>query len=239
MRIMNPFFWKRYKRRKQGILDIQLELNNDTKINIELQIKQQSHWEKRSIFYPAKMYTADLRRGEAYKKAKKCIAISILDFNIDERADYHNIYALRDKHGKLYSDVLELHTIELKKNPNKEKPCPLNEWHSLFNAKTEEDLNMLKSKTKNHGIMEAIKELREVSLTDRIRLEHEMRLKFKRDRQAEDEFVFEQGRKAGISQGMEKLIKALRKNNYTDEQIVTELMEAFDLSRKEAQEKLQ
>ncbi|NDO49172.1 Rpn family recombination-promoting nuclease/putative transposase [Lachnospiraceae bacterium MD335] len=239
VRIMNPFFWKRYKRRKQGILDIQLELNNDTKINIELQIKQQSHWEKRSIFYPAKMYTADLRRGEAYKKAKKCIAISILDFNIDERADYHNIYALRDKHGKLYSDVLELHTIELKKNPNKEKPCPLNEWHSLFNAKTEEDLNMLKSKTKNHGIMEAIKELREVSLTDRIRLEHEMRLKFKRDRRAEDEFVFEQGRKAGISQGMEKLIKALRKNNYTDEQIVTELMEAFDLSREEAQEKLQ
>ncbi|EOS49497.1 hypothetical protein C809_01508 [Lachnospiraceae bacterium MD335] len=139
MRIMNPFFWKRYKRRKQGILDIQLELNNDTNINIELQIKQQSHWEKRSIFYPAKMYTADLRRGEAYKKAKKCIAISILDFNIDERADYHNIYALRDKHGKLYLDVLELHTIELKKNPNKEKPCPLNEWHSLFNAKTEED----------------------------------------------------------------------------------------------------
>ncbi len=98
---------------------------------------------------------------------------------------------------------------------------------------------MLKSKTRNHGIMEAIKELREVSLTDRIRLEHEMRLKFKRDRQAEDEFVFEQGRKAGISQGMEKLIKALRKNNYTDEQIVTELMEAFDLSREEAQEKLQ
>ncbi len=185
------------------------------------------------------MYTADLRRGKAYKKAKKCIAISILDFNIDERADYHNIYALRDKHGKLYSDVLELHTIELKKNPNKEKPCPLDEWHSLFNAKTEEDLNMLKSKTKNHGIMEAIKELREVSLTDRIRLEHEMRLKFKRDRQAEDEFVFEQGRKAGISQGMEKLIRALRKNNYTDEQIVTELMEAFDLSREEAQEKLQ
>ncbi len=94
---------------------------------------------------------------------------------------------------------------------------------------------MLKSKTKNHGIMEAIKELREVSLTDRIRLEHEMRLKFKRDRQAEDEFVFEQGRKIG----MDGLIKALRKNNYTDEQIVTELMEAFDLSRKEAQEKLQ
>lgn len=94
---------------------------------------------------------------------------------------------------------------------------------------------MLKSKTKNRGIMEAIKELREVSLTDRIRLEHEMRLKFKRDRQAEDEFVFEQGRKIG----MDGLIKALRKNNYTDEQIVTELMEAFDLSRKEAQEKLQ
>lgn len=238
VRIMNPFLWKRYKRQKQGILDIQLELNNDTKINIELQIRQKLDWKKRTVFYLAKMFTADLRRGEDYEKAKKCIAITILDFNIDEREEYHNVYALRDKRGNLYTDVLELHTIELKKNPCKENPSPLDEWHSLFNAKTKEDLNMLKQKTKNHGIIEAIKELGEISLTERIRLEHEMRLKAKRDRHAEDAFVFEEGRKAGISQGMEKMIKALRNNNCTDEQIVTELMEAFDLSREEAQEKL-
>ena len=47
-----------------GILDIQLELNNDAKINIEIQLKQKYNWKKRSVFYLAKMFTADLRRGE-------------------------------------------------------------------------------------------------------------------------------------------------------------------------------
>ena len=31
-RIINPFLWKRYKSQKLGILDIKLELNDDTKI---------------------------------------------------------------------------------------------------------------------------------------------------------------------------------------------------------------
>ena len=161
VRMMNTFLWKRFRNQKQGILDIQLALNDDTKINIEMQMTQKAHWKKRTVFYLAKMFTADLRRGEAYKKAKKCIAITILDFNIDGRREYHNIYMLRDQYGNLYTDIIELHTIELKKSPNKEQPSPLDEWHSLFNAETEEELDMIKSGTKNLGILEAIKELKE------------------------------------------------------------------------------
>lgn len=85
VRIINPFLWKRYKKQKLGILDIQLTLNDDTKINIEMQLKYHAYWRTRTVFYLAKMFTADLRHGEAYKKAKKCIAITILDFNLDER----------------------------------------------------------------------------------------------------------------------------------------------------------
>lgn len=71
VRILNPFLWKRYKKQKLGILDIQLELNNDAKINIEIQLKQMHNWKKRSVFYLAKMFTAVLRRGEDYEKAKR------------------------------------------------------------------------------------------------------------------------------------------------------------------------
>ncbi|MDE7206364.1 MAG: Rpn family recombination-promoting nuclease/putative transposase [Lachnospiraceae bacterium] len=252
VRILNPFLWKRYKRQKLGILDIQLELNNDAKINIEIQLRQMRDWKKRSVFYLAKMFTADLRRGEDYEKAKRCIVISILDFEPADcvSADYHNVYMLRDKYGNLYTDVLELHTIELKKKPCREQPRPLDEWHSLFNAKTEEDLEMLKSGTKNLGIMEAIKELKEISLSDRLRYEHEMRLKAKRDRRAEDSFIREQGIEIGKSQGIEIgksqgieigksqslniLINILRKNGLSDEQIAQELAAECGLSREEA-----
>lgn len=242
VRIINPFLWRCYKKQKLGILDIQLILNDNTKINVEIQLKPQAYWEKRTIFYLAKMFTADLRRGEAYKKAKKCIAITILDFNIDEREAYHNKYLLRDDSGKVYTDILELHTIELKKNPIKEQPSPLDEWHSLFNAKTEEELDMIKSGTKNRGIIEAVKELKEINLIDSLRYEHELRLKAKRDREAEDEYVFEQGREEGKKlereDGLQRLINILRRNNYPDEEIIKELMIEYNLNREDAEQKL-
>ena len=244
VRILNPFLWKRYKKQKLGILDIQLELNNDAKINIEIQLKQKYNWKKRSVFYLAKMFTADLRRGEDYEKAKRCVVITILDFELNDcvSTDYHNIYMLRDQNGNLYTDVLELHTIELKKKPHKDQPCPLDEWHCLFNAETEEDLDMIKSGTKNLGIIEAIKELKEISLTDRLRYEHEMKLKAKRDRRAEDKFVYIQGQKDGIEigkrQGLNALINCLRRTNCSEEQIIQELMTEYGLSRDDAADML-
>lgn len=66
VRMVNTFLWKRFRKQKQGILDIQLELNDNTRINIEMQVEQKAHWKTRTVFYLAKMFTADLRRGEAY-----------------------------------------------------------------------------------------------------------------------------------------------------------------------------
>jgi len=203
---------------------------------------------------------ADLRRGEDYEKAKRCIVITILDYELDDGTDtdYHNVYMLRSKDGALYTDVLELHTIELKKKPRQEQSCPLDEWHQLFNAETEEELDMLKSGTKNLGIIEAIKELKEISLSDRLHYEHEMRLKAKRDRYAEDQFIrvqaekegmakgFEQGMAKGLEQGMTKgleqginaLVHFMRGINATDEQIINALMTEYGISKEEAQERV-
>lgn len=93
---------------------------------------------------------------------------------------------------------------------------------------------MIQSKTKNSGIIEAIKELKEVSLTDRLRMEHEQRLKAKRDREAEDEFVYLQGKDEGIKEGIQSFINAFRRNGYTDEQIAAELMTEYKIDREEA-----
>jgi len=43
VRLLNPFLRKGFSRHKQGILDILLELNDRTKINIELQVKRIKH----------------------------------------------------------------------------------------------------------------------------------------------------------------------------------------------------
>lgn len=115
VKLLNTFLWRRYRNQKLGIVDVLVELNDDTKINIEMQIKTSKEWDKRQLFYLSKIFTADLDSGEDYSKLKRCIGIGILDFNLTDREEYHSVYKLRDKDGNLFSNMLEIHTIELRK----------------------------------------------------------------------------------------------------------------------------
>ncbi|MGN0291181.1 MAG: Rpn family recombination-promoting nuclease/putative transposase, partial [Lachnospiraceae bacterium] len=157
VRLANTFLRRRYREQKQGILDVLVELNDDTKINIEMQTKFMSCWDKRDLFYLAKMYTEDLKVGERYSKLKRCVGISILDFNLTEDESYHRVYRLRDESGHEFSDLLEVHIIELgKKLKGTEK---VDDWIRLINAKSTEELNMIGGK--NVGIKTAIEEIKE------------------------------------------------------------------------------
>ena len=200
VRLMNTFLWKRHKRQKQGIVDVLVELNDDTKIDIELQVAQYLYWDRRCLFYLAKMYTENLRAGEEYWKLKKCVCISVLDFNLTEDDDYNKVYQLRDKKGRLFSDMLEVRVIELHKKLKEDEK--LNDWIHLLNAKSEEDLNMIN--TKNPGVLEAIKEIKVMSLSKRMRLRHEAHLKEIRDKKAREDYVRLEGERIGIEKGIEK-----------------------------------
>lgn len=104
VRLENPFLSRRSRQEKQCILDVRMLLNDDSRINVELQIRRLAYWDKRSLYYLAKMYTDDLFSGQRYDRLKKCIVIDILDFPGDENPGYHKVYHLRDMEGRLYSD---------------------------------------------------------------------------------------------------------------------------------------
>ena len=199
VRLANTFLWKRHRKQKQGILDVVVELNNDSKVNIELQIEVLSYWDKRNLFYLSKLFTEGLLSGQKYEKLKRCICISILGFNLDERPQYHKVYRLRDETGHEFSDMLEIHVIELNKPLN--GTDRMDEWIRLFNAETEEELEMLEASTKNLGIIEAIREVRDMGLGKTLRLLREAHLKEIRDRNAREDYV----RKEGLIQGEDKL----------------------------------
>ena len=203
VRLANTFLWKRYQKQKQGILDVVVELNNDSKVNIELQIKLLSYWDRRSLFYLSKLFAEGLLSGQKYDKLKRCICISILGFNLDECPEYHRVYRLRDEAGNEFSDMLEIHVVELKKTLSGTNR--MDEWIRLFNAETEEELEMLEAGTNNLGILEAIKEVRIMSLRKNLRLLHEARLKEIRDRDAREDYVRREGWDAGRSEGEDRL----------------------------------
>ena len=121
----------------------------------------------------------------------------MLDY-LDKRPEYHKVYRLRDETGHEFSDLLEVHIIELNKPLS--GAGRMDDWIRLFNAKTEEELNMLEMSTKSSGILEAVKEVREKRLLKSIKALHEARLKEIRDRNARESYV----RKEGIQQGLER-----------------------------------
>lgn len=206
--LLNTHLWTRYRKHKQGILDVLMELGDGTKVNVEMQVKRRQHWIKRQLFYLAKMYTEDLKTGEDYARLHRCISIGILDFSLTDTSKYHRFYRMREESGEELSDIWEVHVIELGKGLQETKETEvINDWIRLFNAEWEEELDMIKSKSP--GILEAVEALKEMSLSRSLRCWYETELKLRRDRKAEDDYVREEGKIEGKAEDIIELLEEI------------------------------
>ena len=115
--LLNPYNQKNFKNDKLSILDIKAEGNDRKKFNIEIQITDEADYDKRALYYWAKLYGDQLKESEDYSKLEKVIGIHILNFtSIPKSEKYHNAFSITEKEtGLHYFKQLELHTIELKK----------------------------------------------------------------------------------------------------------------------------
>jgi len=230
VRIVNPFLRKLFRKQKQGILDIALVLNDDTKIDIEMQVYRQKHWTKRDLYYLARMYTDDLMIGENYGKLRRCISISLLDFSLfPDAQEYHSIYRLRDQAGRELTDLWEVHMIELCKTLN---GSAVDDWIRLFNAESQEEVDMIAAK--NEGMREAVEVVREMGLMRTLRWIYDDYWKAKRDRWAEDEYVRDEGIAIGRAEGKAECVIQLLKNIDMQGEFSQELEERIRFERDEA-----
>ena len=115
--LLNPYNHKNFKNDKLSILDIKAKGNHGRKFNIEIQITDEGDYDKRALYYWAKLYTDQLKASEDYSSLEKVIGIHILNFtSISKSKKYHNVFHITEKEtGLSYFDDLELHTIELTK----------------------------------------------------------------------------------------------------------------------------
>ena len=113
-------------------------MNSNTEIDIEIQLAPLSVWADRSLFYLAKMYTEQISRGQDYTVFKKCVGISILDFELfpDEEEFYSCFHIREDTRHTVYTDKLEFHVLELPKLPKEltEDSGDLLLWAKFINA---------------------------------------------------------------------------------------------------------
>jgi len=221
---------RRWRKDKEGIMDISVELNDDSVIIIEVQVAEYKHWDKRNLYYLARKYTDGMESGEDYTKLKRSISICVLDFNFLKTEKCHSKFLFRDEDGNVYTDVVEIHIVEINKATQADKA--INEWIKLFRCRSEEELAMLE--TKNPGIKIAIEQLKQMSLRKAIREEREYRLKQRRDRNAREEFVYDKG----IEVGVKASIEMLQKYGISRQKVSIELREKFEVTQKEAEDYL-
>jgi len=115
--LLNPYNSKSFKKDKLSILDIKAKGINGKRFNIEIQIADEADYDKRALYYWAKLYTEQLKVAQDYSTLSKAIGIHILNFtSIPKAKDYHNVFHITEKNeGFTYFEDLELHTIELNK----------------------------------------------------------------------------------------------------------------------------
>jgi predicted transposase/invertase (TIGR01784 family) len=117
VRLLNPYNAKNFKKDKLSILDIKAKGMDGKRFNIEIQISDEADYNKRALYYWAKLYTEQLKESDDEGLLAKAIGIHILNFtSIPESGKYHNVFHIIEKdNGVRYFKDLELHTIELKK----------------------------------------------------------------------------------------------------------------------------
>ena len=235
--ILNTNLRKQTEKEKLGILDVRILLDNNTEIDIEIQLAAMNIWADRALFYLAKMYTEQISAGEDYTVFKKCVSISILDFKLfEQEPEFYSCFHIReDSRNFLYTDKMEFHVLELPKLPKelKEDSSDIELWGRFISAERKEDFDMLAEK--NMYIGSAYQHLQVISQDEEKRLEYEARAKAIRDYNQIMLEAEQRGEARGEARGIQILITDHIEESVPKNKTILKLQKHYHLTEKEAE----
>lgn len=173
---------------KTFILDIHLQLNNDTNINLEMQVLNEGDWTDRSLSYLCRTFD-HLYAGESYADSCRAIQIGILDYTLfPDKPEFYAEYRMMNvKNHHIYSDKLQLHVLELdqiERATEEDRRFGIDRWARLFKATTWEEICM--TSALNEFLSEAAEEMYRLNEQDIIRQQCRAREEFQlRQRRAQ------------------------------------------------------
>ncbi len=227
LELKNPYNLADYQAGKMSILDIKAKAENGNWFNVEMQIGEDRNFDKRAIYYRAKLVTDQLGVGMMYKELNKTISINILDYDlVPEVTEVHSYFkiinpATGKDHGM--HDVFELHYIELKKftKTYHEIQNALDRWSSFLTTAHQLDREHTpKELASDKNIVKAIAAIDRM-FNEEERLVYEVRLKefidvasiiasgAEKNIEIGVEIGMEKGKEMGVEIGMEKASKAI------------------------------
>jgi predicted transposase/invertase (TIGR01784 family) len=190
--IADPHLLREFDGDKLAIIDVKLHTKTRKVIHIEIQLKVTPELQKRIILYDAKLITEQISSGNDYDLIKKVISIIITDENLILRSPkYHHRFTFYDPDAGIeFSDILEIHTLELRKLPDGTDGTELYDWAKFIAAETEDELTMIAER--NPQVGKAVVKLRELSADERARDLYERNEKARRDMAAQQKWAVKQ-----------------------------------------------
>lgn len=233
--LLNPYNPKSFLNDKLSVLDIKAKGESGKMFNIEIQVTDEANYDKRALYYWAKLYAGQLKEGSRYSELNKTIGIHILNFtgitNIDK---YHNIFRLKeDETGLKYFEDIELHTIELNKFADnikeelsdivKKVKNALDIWVTFLTRNDLLNKDKLPKELNSKELKKALNVLEVINLSDEEREEYENRLNWLRIEAS------------AVKKMEEKTIEKIAKKMLIKKRPIEEIMEFTELPMKEIQ----
>ncbi len=194
---------------KLGILDLQVDVNNNEKIDVEIQLIEKENFAERLLFYFSRLYGEEIKRGYTYEKAKRVVIIAIIDFEMNltkEIKEIESEWKLREKNipELTLTNAIEIRIIELEKvrkfygkNKDNEKA----QWMLFLDDPNSKEVREIMEK--NEEIKEATVVVKQMSEDEKMQ-----RLAFLREKAILDEKeIYATATKRGLRDGMEKGLK--------------------------------
>ena len=203
---------------KSSVLDVRAVLEDGTKLNIEVQLRNFRNIDRRSLFYWSKDFSKSLAAGQDYGELPATIAINIVNFEYLEAENFHTIFRLREdkENNVVLTDALEIHFLDMVKWRRLSRKDiinePLHRWLTWFDKSSPPEL-LEEVTSMDFAIFEAEKrqaylsgdedlirlyDRREMALADQISMEKYAREKgYSEGHQA----GHKAGHKAGLQEG--------------------------------------
>ena len=146
-KVLNPILPGDPPDAKLCILDIYVLFNDDSYINLEMQVEDQQNWVPRSLTYLSREFD-QLKHGDDYTLVKPVYHVGFLNFTLfEDHPEFHATYRLQNiRDGYTYTDKFSLHVLELNHinlATDEDRYYKTDKWAALFRATTWEEIKML------------------------------------------------------------------------------------------------
>ena len=225
---------------KLGILDLELDINDREKVDIEIQLVDKSNIQERLLFYFSKLYYNEVKKGDDYKKAKRVVMVAILDYDFNLTKEIKRMetkWKLREENAKdlVLTDKIEIDIIELSKvraEYEKNKQNKKAQWALFINdPNTKEVKEIMKE---NEDIEEAVITVHKMTEDEKMRRLADLREKAILDEKAIRRKGYEDGHEAGYEDGRtEGLAEGKAEGKAEERKVILNNLKKMELSTEE------